>query len=362
MDQPEILIVGAGPTGLTAALELARRGVCVRIIDEKSGPTPLSKAVGIAPASLDLLEPSGVTERLLHEGTPIERIEIHLHRTWLGAIHLDELRHRFNFLLSLPQSETETIMARSLRDNGVDIEWGARLVGLDATDDGAFAHVEMAQRRASARYRYVYGADGADSRVRREIGLTFEGCTHQRLWSIADVELDDWPHLNNHAQVFLHKGGDVGFIIAIGLDCYRAISNTADAMAHIGGDYVIRRILRTDTFHVPARQVNHYRVGNVFLGGDAAHAHSPLGARGMNLGIEDAASFAQCLADDTLDGYDHERRPIAERWIKLSETLLSAVQATDPLKELARNLALFLVGHVPPLQRPILKRVAGLKE
>lgn len=357
-----ILVVGAGPTGLTAAVELARRGILPRVVDKDEGPTPLSKAVGISAHSVDVLEPSGVAERLLAEGIHIRYGYVHSRGSRLGAIDFSVLPHRVSFLLSLPQSETETIMAAILEGFGGRVEWRTKLVGLKAAGSEVEVELEGPDGGEHFRCSHVFGADGVNSAVREALGVAFEGYTHKRIWSIADVEVADWPYEPGSAQLFLHAGGDVGFIIPIGKNRFRAVSNTQDAMACIPGRYRVAHLLRTDTFHIPIRQAPTYQHGNVFLGGDAAHVHSPVGARGMNLGIEDAAAFARRFAEGTLGGYTAERHPVGRRWITLSERLLCFAQATGLVETALRNLAIRVVGHLPALQRPALERMAGLRE
>ena len=356
--KPAILIVGAGPCGLTAALELTRRGYVPRIIDKESGPTPLSKAVGISPHSLEILEPTGVTERLLASGIRMQSVQARYEGALLATIALSRLPHRFNFLLALPQSETETIMEAVLAGLGVTVEWNTELTAVRVA--GAAVEVELNGGQAEA-FDYVYAADGAHSRVREILGLGFAGYTHKRTWSIADAEIPGWPFAEATAMAFLHRTGDLGFIIPIGPKRFRAVSNTPEPLAHIPGTDSAR-VSQSDTFHIPVRQADRYQAGGVFLGGDAAHVHSPIGARGMNLGIEDAHAFAARLADGTLDGYTAERRPIGRRWIVLSERLLGAVQSSNPLLIPLRNAALRTIGRLPALQRPMMLRVAGLKE
>lgn len=357
-----LLIVGAGPTGLTAAVELARAGVALRVIDRKDGPSPLSKAVGISAHSLDLLEPTGVAERLLADGIRVRHGDVWFDGHQLGTIDFSTLHHRFNFLLSLPQSETEAIMADVLSASGVSIEWHTRLVDLRQGDDRVEVTVEGPRGRMHASCAHVFAADGVDSTVREQLGLGFDGHTHHREWSIADVDIDRWPYEPGAAQLFLHPGGNVGFIIPIGRDRFRIVSNTPDALAQVPGHYDVVRVHRTDTFRIPARQAPTYQQGRVFLGGDAAHAHSPVGARGMNLGIEDAVAFARRFIDGRLDGYTAERHPVARRWIEVSERVVRLVQSTNPAVVAARNLALRVVGHLPVLQQPIVERVTGLRE
>jgi 2-polyprenyl-6-methoxyphenol hydroxylase-like FAD-dependent oxidoreductase len=363
MPAQKVLIVGAGATGLTAAVELARRGVRVQIVDRDEGPTPLSKAVGVSSHTLELLEPSGVADRLLAKGRRVRRVCAHAGGEELGALDFAALPHRFNFLLSLPQSETEGVLVETLRGLGVEVAWRCTLKSLAAGPDGVVAQVEGPDGEARDTVAdVVLGADGAGSTVRASAGLRFEGYTHARLWSIADIEVEAWPYDPAAAQAFFNGGGDVGFVIPIGPHRHRAVSNTPDALTQIPGPFALRRIERTDTFHLPIRQADSYQKGRVFLAGDAAHVHSPVGARGMNLGVEDAACFAARLVEGRLDGYSDERRPVGGRWIRLSERLLAAAEAQKPAALLARNLAFRVVSHAPWLQRPMLERVAGLVE
>lgn len=362
MATPSVLIVGAGPTGLTAAVELARRGFAPRIVDRNAAPTPLSKAVGIQAHSLDLLEPSGATERLLAAGLRIAGGTVHHRGRVLGRLDFTALRHRFNFLLSLPQSETEEVLAGVLAGLGVTVERNTTLAELSEDGDGVRVALDDPQGRETARFDFVYGADGVHSTVRQALGFDFAGYTHAREWSIADAEIEAWPYEAGRAHLFLGQDGDVGFMIPIGPHRFRAVSNTPDALARVPGDYRVAKLLRSDTFRIPVRQCAAYQTAQVFLGGDAAHVHSPVGGRGMNLGIEDACAFARRLAEDALAGYTAERHPAGQRWIAASEAVLRRVQATNPAAVALRNLALTVVGHLPPLQRRLLARAAGIAE
>jgi len=359
---PKVLIAGAGPTGLTAAVELARRGVPFRIVDRAEGPTPLSKAVGISPHSLDLLEPSGVTERLLQAGVRIQRVHVHQGDRRLATVRFAGLRHRFNFLLALPQSETEGIMASLLAERGVGVEWRTELTGLAQTPDMVAVTLHGPDGPEQASFEQVLGADGARSRVREAIGVEFAGHRHERVWSIADVEMADWPYEPGSANAFFLAGGDVAFAIPIGPARFRVLSNTADALALVPGAFRVERVLCADTFLIPVRQATSYRVGRVALAGDAGHVHSPVGGRGMNLGIEDAVCYARRLADGSLDGYDGERRPVGHRWIAFSERALAGAQSEGALRIAIRNTVLRLVDRFPGLQRPLLERIAGVRE
>lgn len=359
--KPHILIVGAGPTGLTAAVEFRRHGIVARIIDKDDAPTPLSKAVGISPHSLDLLEPSGVTERLLDRGMRIRHAHFWYRRRKLGRIDFSVLRHRFDFLLSLPQAETETVMCEVLSQGGIGVERRTELTEIER-DGGRLQVVMRKANDIRCDFDCVFGADGAHSTARSAAGLEFSGYTHKRLWSIADAEMPDWPYDPAAAHLFLHDKGEIGFIIPIGEGRFRAVSNTQDALDRIPSGDRASKVLRTDTFHIPIKQAETYQTDGIFLGGDAAHVHSPVGARGMNIGIEDAVSFVRRFVAGELEGYTAERRPVGKRWIELSERALQGAQAEGFLAVTFRNLLFRAVGHLPLLQRPLLERMTGLRE
>ncbi len=356
-----VLIVGAGPTGLTAALELQRSGASVTIVDREAGPTPLSKAVGISAHSLELLEPAGATERLLADGIRIRHATLWHRGRALGTLDVTALEHRFDFILALPQSDTETSLAALLAERGVRVRWRTALAGLRSDGDAIWAVLDGPNGREEARFAYLFGADGPHSTTRETLGVAFRGYTHGRTWSIADAVIVDWPYDSAAAQLFLDDDGDLGFVIPIGPDRFRAVSNTPDALAHAHGGRVAC-VLRRDAFEIPVRQAERYQSHRAFLGGDAAHVHSPVGARGMNLGIEDAAAFARRFVAGSLDGYTAERRPVARRWIRFSERALAVAQASRPFAVALRNEAFRMFGHSTLLQRRVLERVAGLRE
>ena len=210
------------------------------------------------------------------------------------------------------------------------MDWSTELKALRVVDGEVEADLAGPKADQTARFDYVYGADGPRSQVREAVGVAFEGYVHKRLWSIADAKIPDWPYPPDEAGAILHANGDMGFIIPIGPERYRTVSNTPETLGQIPGAGSAT-VLQAATFHLPVKQAVTYQAGPVYLGGDAAHVHSPLGARGMNLGIEDACAFARRFAAGELEGYTAERQPVGRRWIVLSERMLTAVQASDPL-------------------------------
>jgi hypothetical protein len=198
--------------------------------------------------------------------------------------------------------------------------------------------------------------------VRTGAGIPFQGYTHPRDWSIADGDLVDWFYEPRAAHLFLCGNGDIVFTVPVGNLKYRVIGNTTDPLQHLDGGFEVKEVLRNDVFKIAVRQAETYQAGGAFLGGDAAHVHSPVGGRGMNLGVEDAVAFAAHLAGGDPGRYTAERKPVGRRWIEVSERILKVAELSTPGLVALRNIAFRIVGHVPLLQRPLLKRVAGLVE
>ena len=351
MDQTQrFLIVGAGPTGLTAAVELMRRGIPVKVIEKRAGASNLSRAVGILPASMHILEPSGVAAAIAKEAVAFADVIFHDREREAARISLDTGPGGPK-LYGLAQDRTEAHLAEALERYGGEIIYGAALTGLTQTE----THVEASISGQAERFGYVVGADGVASTVRDALGLSYEGIDLPGKWSIADVECRNWPDPTAFKGYLLDDGGIV-IVAPLEPARFRVIANTPDALHALPVPMQAEKLRRAASFGISVRQVSSYQVGRVFLAGDAAHCHSPAGGRGMNLGIADAAELAERMATGRLAGYHDARHAVGAETLRFSERLRRIVTTESRLTRRATLTGLNLVGRVPPLRRMMVRR------
>jgi 2-polyprenyl-6-methoxyphenol hydroxylase-like FAD-dependent oxidoreductase len=358
IDRP-VLVAGAGPTGLAAALELTRLGRPVRIIDRKAARSQHSKAIGVNPRTLELLEAAGVTERLLAAGRRIRKVNLRRGDRLLAAVDLTRLEHRYNFMLALAQSETERILEVSLAERGVRVEWQTELKAFAPAADRIRATIAREADEQEVEAGYLIGADGAHSTARHALGVEFRGDTYPFEWQVVDVRMSG-PFAEDEVHLRL---GDTAllFLISAAPGTFRLASDGADPLQLLPRGCAIHEIIWRSSFWISYRQVDSYQQGRVFLAGDAAHIHSPVGGRGMNLGIEDATIVARKLAGGGLDTYTAERHPVGARVIRQTHALTRLVTARAWWARSLREHLLPLMLGLEPAQRQFRLRLAGLR-
>jgi 2-polyprenyl-6-methoxyphenol hydroxylase-like FAD-dependent oxidoreductase len=344
----DVVVVGAGPTGLTAAIELARRGVRVRVLDAAAGPHRGSRGKGMQPRTLELLDAMDVADRLVSLGVfelPIRRHEPD------GSVHDVQVQHGvpdpttpWARSLLLPQWRTEQVLRERLAEEGVDVEYGRRVGGLTQDAAGVRLALEDGEELGAS---WVVGADGGSSTVRRELGIGFLGETHEEVrLLLGDVELDgldrDHWHMWSAAGPLIGAGASYFALcplpatptwqvqIAHTDPAVRASERVLRELIDALGPRIrVRRVETVGDWRLNVRLVDDYRVGRVFLAGDAAHVHSPAGGQGMNTGIGDAVNLGWKLAavvsgraeESLLDSYTAERLPVAAGVLGLSGEL-----------------------------------------
>jgi len=355
-----VLIVGAGPTGLTAALECKRQGITPDIVDAKDEPSPMSRAVGILPHSLDILDKTGVGERILEEGVQFKHV--HIERDGVPLIDLDvsKILDEKNFLIGLPQDRTEALMSEKLHEMGVSVQYGRKVTDIETTNSVASVTFADGTRET---YDWVIGADGVLSTVRKKLGIPYDGYELSEDWSIADVELNSgydpttiraWLLKNNRTE------RDALVMVPIAENRVRLVSSTPDSLRAIPIELDVKSVRRSGTFKISVRQARQYVKGRVVLAGDAAHAHSPVGGRGMNLGIDDAEKAVDAILHGTLDTYERERKKKAQGIIDATERARKTLVSNNPLTYVLVRIATWCVQHVGFLQKKFARGVTRL--
>lgn len=372
-EQVDVLVVGAGPTGLTAACELARRGVRVRVVDAADEPFRGSRGKGVQPRTLELLDQLGVVDRLVARGRfrlPLRRYDgeggYQDHDRSPGADPTPDTPYASSLII--PQWRVEEVLRERLAEYGVDVERSRRVGGLTQDDDGVSVAIDGGD---SVEARYVIGADGGSSAVRRLLGAEFLGSTDEQVrMLIGDVTLDGldrdhWHIFSSRQHPFLAlcplpatdtfqlQTAAPGVDEAPSIERFQEIVDTV-----VGRGVRIREASWLSAWRLNVRMVEHYRYRRVFLAGDAAHIHSPTGAQGMNTGIQDAINLGWKLAhvlqgadDALLDSYEAERLPVAAEVLGLSTRLLGrALEHRGADGERARQLG--ITYRDGPLARP----------
>jgi 2-polyprenyl-6-methoxyphenol hydroxylase-like FAD-dependent oxidoreductase len=333
--QLEILLVGAGPVGLTAAVELARRGFKPRIIDKGGGPVIESRALGVNARSLEILEPCGATKLMIERGSKIRRMNFWDLPKLIFSIPMEKLQNRYNFMLALPQDDTEQVLIEVLGELGHEVEWNTELTELKLTATGARAKIKKGSRTSSCDADIVIGADGAHSRVRHALGIGFRGSSIDHEFSLADAIVSG--PTNEHEANISRVSSGIFCMIPVAEGRFRLVADQPDILNAVPSVFKIEETVWQSRFHISYRQVESYQKGNVFLAGDAAHIHSPVGGRGMNLGIEDAATLAWLIDQERTDEYTERRLPVGAHVLRQTNWQTQLMTSLNPLVTFMRR-------------------------
>ncbi|MEU7040255.1 FAD-dependent oxidoreductase [Streptomyces varsoviensis] len=385
----DVLVVGAGPVGLTAALELTRRGVRVRVVDAADGPAVTSRAIAVHPRTLETYDQIGVLDEMVRRMRRITAFTVFAGGRRLIRLDADYTATptRFPFSTTIDQVLTEEVLRDALAAAGVSVEWGTRLESLSHDDHGARVTLRTADGGAQdTRVPWLIGADGGHSTVRKQLGLALLGDANET-WLLADAEVA--TELPRNSIYLIRAEGTMLMMAPMpGSSRWRMLDTadvSYDGCARTVADRFARKLTAglghpvrvadpgwISVFTAQQRMVPAMRVGRCFVAGDAAHVHSPASGQGMNTGIQEAYNLAWKLAsvihghagDRLLDSYSPERVPIGAELLDSTRKATKLVALKNALAGVALPVVFGLARRVPPLrvkmQRTALGRVAGL--
>lgn len=364
MKNTDVLIIGAGPTGLALACQLIRHGVDFVIIDKKETTTPFSKAIGVQARTLEIYEQIGLADKLIALGAKAEKARMFAGGKVRGEIEFNELgkgMSPYPYVLLVEQGKHEKLLYEHIKSHGRDVSWQSELESFTQNDSGVTAMIKTAAgERETINAKFLVGCDGAKSLVRHALGLTFEGSTFERLFYVADVQID-WAFGHDALQGFLMRNSLLAFFPMTGEKQYRIVGTFPEEFIKDEGEVLYEEIeerIRLDaqidfditkvnwfsTYKVHTRHVNKFSEGRCFLAGDSAHIHTPAGAQGMNTGIQDSYNLAWKLAwvlkqgtdESILDTYNEERLPNADNLMKTTDRFFNLVASPNPFLVFAR--------------------------
>jgi 2-polyprenyl-6-methoxyphenol hydroxylase-like FAD-dependent oxidoreductase len=365
----QVLIVGAGPTGLVLALRLARHGVAVRIIDRNSGPGQASRAMAVHARTLEFYRQLGFADAVVDLGIRIEAIHLREHGHDIAELPFKDIGaglSPYPFVLAFPQDDHERFLVERLRAEGVEVEWNTELESFTQDEWGVRSELKRGAERIACGTAFLCGCDGAGSRVRQSLNVDFKGGTYDHLYYVADVKTDGPPnvdligHLGANTFALMLPVRSRGMQRLIGIMPERAPTDAEPSFEDVRP--VIEPLLGIkveqlnwfSTYRVHHRVASQFRVGRCFLAGDAAHIHSPAGGQGMNTGIGDAVNLSWKLAQvlragaygSLLDTYESERIAFARKLVSTTDRAFQLVVSQGAGGQLLRR---WLVPRVLPV-------------
>jgi 2-polyprenyl-6-methoxyphenol hydroxylase-like FAD-dependent oxidoreductase len=382
----DVLIAGAGPVGLALAIELRRRGVAARIIDRSDGPATESRALGTQARTIEHFRMMGIGEDRLAPSLRIPGIAIHDGGSLVATVPTRVSRPDVTYdgILVMTQADTERMLLDRLDDLGGAVERGATLTALSQDAGGVHATITGRLGTETIRARYLAGCDGARSTVRHHLRAEFAGFTYPQEFLLADCRVagnlghdlgNGWLHPDGllFALPLPYEGL---WRIIVNTDRQAPDDRTAPTIEEVAtlvrkrtGDALeITDAVWISRFRINCRMVNEYRHGAIFLAGDAAHVHSPVGGQGMNTGIQDAVNLGWKLALATsdraaaslLDTYGEERMPIARAVLAGTDRGTRAIMTANPALRWLRDRALATAASIPAVQGVIAEQISQL--
>jgi len=378
----DVLIAGAGPTGLTLACELRRLGVQAMVVDRQLAGANTSRAAVVHARTLEVLEESGITDRLLARGLKVPMFSVRDRGQVLATISFRDLPTKYPFTLMCPQDRTEAVLREQLSELGAEVLRPLELIDFQEAAGQVHATLRSEDGQLSAvQARWLVGCDGAHSIVRERAGIEFEGGAYEETFVLVDVEMK-WPLSREEACLFFSPAGLVvvaplpenHFRIVATVDhaetgpTLEEVQAILDERGPEGGTARVERCVWSSRFHIQHRVARQLRKGHFLLAGDAAHVHSPAGGQGMNTGIQDAVSLAKALravrdGEDTapLEAWERERLKVARSVVSVTDRMTRIATLTSSVGTKVRNTLISWLGHTEFVSHAIAARLAELE-
>jgi 2-polyprenyl-6-methoxyphenol hydroxylase-like FAD-dependent oxidoreductase len=378
--EAEVLVVGAGPTGLALAGTLQQAGVEVLVLEQAEEGANTSRAAVVHARTLEVLDELDIARRLVAQGCSVPVFAVHDRARVVARVDFAGLPTAYPYTLMLPQSRTEAILNERLEELGGEVQRPYQVTAVTTGRYGAAVAVAGPDgQRETVQARYVIGADGMQSAIREAMGIGFSGGRYGQS-VLADVRMD-WPLSSQEVQLFFSPAGLV-VVAPLPGGHHRVVATVDSAPVHVTesdvqtlldergpGHARVHELVWESRFRVHHRVADAYRRGPALLAGDAAHVHSPAGGQGMNIGIQDAVALGRTLLevlmerapDAALDDAER-RRPVAQRVVALTDRATRIATVTHPLARTARNIAIGLLGRIPAVRQRLALQLSALSD
>ena len=376
----DILIVGAGPVGLFLANECARRGLKWRIVESKSAQSGHSKALAIFPRTLEIFDMAGIVAPFLELANRVTSVKVITHNHTLAHMPFKPEESPYPFIAMVPQNVTESILVGELIKKNGHIDYNTSFVSATQYDDHVNVILDNNGQKESIDVTYVVGCDGAHSSVRHQLNLNFEGGEYHDLFMLADIETNETLPANE-LQLCPHEAGPLA-IFPMNVSRHRIVATVQESQGEEPTLELVQDLLKqrapagfkanslywSSYFHIHHRQVAQLRQGRIFLAGDAAHIHSPIGGQGMNTGLHDVWNLVWKLDlnlngygnNQLLDSYSAERRPVIKHVVEITDFLTRIMATPNRLVQTVRNSVIPMVSRLTPFQHAFVQKMSEL--
>jgi len=376
----DVLIVGAGPTGLALAAELQRLGAQPAIVDRHPAGANTSRACVVHAATMEALAPMGATAELLALGVRVPVFRIRDRDAALLTIDFSDLPTEYPFTLMCPQNLVESVLEEQLQKLGARVVRGCELIDFEDHGTHVISRVSMDGSMQTIRSEWLVGCDGMHSAVRSGSGIAFEGGQYEQDFVLADVRME-WPLSREEVTLFYSPAG-LMVVAPLPEGHYRIVATVDRAPEQLTADFIqhlldergplsnrprLTDIAWSSRFHIHHRVAQSPRKGRVLLCGDSSHVHSPAGGQGMNTGIQDATTLAQILADVSRGGEERKlnewaetRHKVAVDVVALTDRMTRLATVSSPPVQRLRNWAVVVAGHIPALRASFARTLAEL--